>query len=100
GVPRSVAISPQTLSVENRRMVAAWAADCAEYVVAIYEAAVPGDRRVRAAIDQARAFATAELTADDAIRRRGEDAGAAAREAPTPAAKAAAYSAEQAAACA
>lgn len=102
GLPRvrEVAISPQTLSVEDRRLVASWAADCAEHVLAIFETAVPGDARVRAAIDQARAFAADELTVGDAVRRRGGDAGAAARAAPTAAASAAAYAAEQAAAVA
>lgn len=64
---------------------------------AIYDAVVPNDSRVRDAIAQTRAFASGELTTDEAIRRRGGDAGAAAREAPTPAAKAAAYAAQQAA---
>lgn len=95
-----MAHSPQTLSVDDRMLVAAWAADCAEHVLAIYESAVPGDARVRGAIEQARAFAAGELAVGDAIRRRGGDAGGAAREAPTPAAKAAAQAAEQAAACA
>lgn len=95
-----VSRSPQTLSVEDRRTVASWAADCAEHVLATYEDAVPGDGRVRAAIDQARSFAAGELDVGDAVRRRGADAGAAARDAPTPAARAAAYAAEQAAAVA
>ena len=92
-----MAPSPQTLRVEDRRIVAAWAADCAEHVLAIYEDAVPGDSRVRAAIDQARSFAAGDLDVREAVRRRGAEAGAAAREAPTPAARAAAYAAEQAA---
>ena len=92
--------SPQTLSVDDRRIVASWAADCAEHVLAIFEDAVPGDDRVRAAIDQARSFAAGELDVGDAVGRRGGQAGAAAREAPTPAATAAAYAAEQAAAVA
>lgn len=96
----AVAISPQTLSVDHRRLVASWAADCAEHVLAIYEDAVPGDDRVRAAIEQTRAFAAGDLDVRDAVRRRGGAAGAAAREAPTPAARAAAYAAEQAAAVA
>lgn len=96
----AVAPSPQTLSVDDRRTVAAWAADCAEHVLPIFEAAAPGDRRVRAAIDQTRAFASGELDVGDALQRRGGDAGAAARDAPTPAATAAAYAAEQAAAVA
>ena len=95
-----MAPSPQTLSVDDRRAVAAWAAECAEHVLAIYDNSVPGDPRVRAAIDQARAFATGDLDVGDAVRRRGGDAGAAARDAPTPAARAAAYAAEQAAAVA
>jgi hypothetical protein len=95
-----VALSPQTLSVDERRVVASWAADCAEHVLGIYEHAVPDDDRVRAAIDQARSFAVGDLDVREAIRRRGGAAGAAAREAPTPAATAAAYAAEQAAAVA
>lgn len=81
-------------------MVASWAADCAEHVLVIYEDAVPDDARVRAAIDQARSFAAGELDVRDAVRRRGGEAGAAARECPTRAATAAAYAAEQAAAVA
>ena len=95
-----MATSPQTLTVKDRMRLAAWAADCAEHVLAIYESAVPDDLRVRDAIEQARAFASGELALAHAVRRRGADAGAAAREAPTPAAKAAAYAAEQAAAVA
>lgn len=95
-----MARSPQTLSVEDRRVVAAWAADCAERVLPIYERDVPGDDRVRAAIGQTRSFAAGELDVGDAVRRRGGDAGASARDAPTPAARAAAYAAEQAAAVA
>lgn len=98
-LPR-VASSPQTLRLEERRVVSSWAADCAERVLAIFEVAVPGDARVRAAIEQARAFAVGDLDVSDAVRRRGGRAGAAARDAPTPAARAAAYAAEQAAAIA
>ena len=103
GVPTyapAVAVSPQTLSVEDRQIVAAWAADCAEHVLSVYEDVAPDDVRVREAIEQTRAFAAGELDVRDAVRRRGGQAGAAAREAPTPGAKAAAYSAEQAAAVA
>lgn len=96
GMPRS----PQTLSVDDRRLVASWAADCAEHVLTFFEDAVPDDGRVRAAIEQTRSFAAGELDVAEAVRRRGGDAGAAAREAPTPAARAAAYAAGQAAAVA
>lgn len=92
--------SSQTLSVDDRRVVASWAADCASHVLSVFEEAVPDDDRVRAAIDQTRAFAAGDLAVADAIRRRGGDAGAAARGAPTAAAKAAAHAAEQAAAVA
>jgi hypothetical protein len=92
--------SPQTLSLDDRRVVASWAADCAEHVLAIFEAVAPGDDRVRAAVEQARAFSAGRLDVKEALRRRGGEAGAAAREAPTPAARAAAYAAEQAAAVA
>ncbi len=95
-----MAHSPQTLSVDDRRIVASWAADCAQRVLATFEDAVPGDARVRDAIDQARSFAAGELDVADAVRRRGGHAGAAARDAPSPAARAAAYAAEQAAAVA
>jgi hypothetical protein len=95
-----VAPSPQTLSVDDRRAVAAWAADCAEHVLGIYETAVPDDTGVRDAIAQARSFASGDLHVAEALQRRGGDAGAAARDAPDPAARAAAYAAEQAAAVA
>ena len=80
--------------------MAAWAADCAEHVLVIYETAVPGDTRVRAAIEQARAFSSGDLDVAEAQKRRGGAAGAAARDSPTAAARAAAYAAEQAAAVA
>ncbi len=95
-----MAPSPQTLSLEDRRILASWAADCAEHVLPIFERAAPDDPRVRAAIDQTRAFAAGDLGVSDAVRQRGAQAGAAARDATTPAARAAAYAAEQAAAVA
>lgn len=95
-----MALSPQTLSVDDRRVLAAWAADCAEDVLDIFERVVPGDARVRSALDQTRSFAAGGLDVAVAVLRRGGDAGAAARDAPAPAARAAAYAAEQAAAVA
>ncbi|HWU21831.1 MAG TPA: hypothetical protein VN088_09910, partial [Nocardioides sp.] len=50
-------VSPQTLSEADRRSVAAWAADCAEHVLAIFETAALGDSRPRDLIARARAFA-------------------------------------------
>ncbi len=88
--------SPQTLSEADRRIVALWAADCAERVLGIFEAEAPGDRRPRDAIARARAFAGGELQVAGEIRRRFV-AGAAAREVVVPAAVAAARAAGQAA---
>lgn len=62
--------SPQTLSEADRRVVAAWAADCAEHVLPIFEAAAPGDDRPRELIARARAFADGKLDTAEGIRRR------------------------------
>jgi Imm-5 like putative immunity protein len=62
--------SPQTLSEADRRLVAAWAADCAERVLGLFEAEAPADGRPRAAIARARAYARGELDTAAEIRRR------------------------------
>jgi hypothetical protein len=62
--------SPQTLSEAERRVVAAWAADCAERVLAVFEAEMPGDDRPRALIARTRAFARGRLSTAEEIRRR------------------------------
>ncbi|NQX03452.1 hypothetical protein HQQ82_01410 [Rathayibacter sp. VKM Ac-2856] len=87
--------SPQTLTEEDRRLVAAWAADCAERVLPLFEAEAPADGRARDGIARARAFSRGELAAAGEIRRRFE-AGRSAQSATSPAAKAAAWSAGQA----
>lgn len=87
--------SPQTLGEADRRRVAAWAADCAERVLGVFEAEAPGDDRPRQLIARARAFACGELSTADEIRRRfvgGVDA----RDVTAPAAAAAARAAGQA----
>lgn len=89
--------SPQTLSEPDRRLTAAWAADCAERVLGLFEAERPDDPRPRLAIARARAFARGELDTAAEIRRRFENGGAA-RAARSPAAAAAARAAGQAAA--
>ena len=89
--------SPQTLSEAERRIVAAWAADCAERVLRLFEAEAPGDSRPRDAIARCRAFARGELAVAEEIRRRFI-AGGAARDVRSPAAAAAARAAGQAAA--
>lgn len=82
--------SPQALSETDRRAVAAWAADCAEHALEIFEGAVPGDGRPRELIGRARAFARGELGAAEGIRRRFEGGVPAAEVAGMPAAAAAA----------
>jgi hypothetical protein len=88
--------SVQTLSLEDRRLVATWAADCAERVLGLVESVVPDDARPRDAIARARAFGRGELDAVGEIRRRFV-AGRAARGLGDAAAVAAARSAAQAA---
>ncbi|QIG40959.1 hypothetical protein G5T42_17000 [Microbacterium sp. 4R-513] len=88
--------SPQTLSESDRRLVAEWAADCAERVLPLFEAEAPQDDRARDAIERAKAFARGELTAAGEIRRRFV-AGRAAHAVTSAAAVAAARAAAQAA---
>jgi hypothetical protein len=87
--------SPQTLSEADRRLVAGWAADCAERVVGLFEAEAPDDDRPRALIARTRAFARGELGTAAEIARRFTG-GVGAGQAPTPAAAAAARAAGQA----
>ena len=87
--------SPQTLSEADRRLVAAWAADCAERVLGLFEAEAPADHRPRTAIARTRAFARGELNTTEEIRRRFVG-GVPIGEVKAPAAAAAARSAGQA----
>jgi hypothetical protein len=79
-------------------MVAAWAADCAERVLELFESNSPGDNRPRDAIARARGFARGEVAVAAEIRRRF--AGGGASRAANPAAAAAARAAGQASAIA
>jgi hypothetical protein len=89
--------SPQTLSEADRRIVAGWAADCAERVLWSFEAEASGDARPRDAIARTRAFARGELDVAKEIWRRFVG-GASARDVASPSASAAAKAAGQAAA--
>lgn len=62
--------SPQTLDEADRRIVAAWASDCVEHVLAIFESRVPGSEQPRAAVARARSYARGELETATEIRRR------------------------------
>jgi hypothetical protein len=87
--------SPQALSEADRRLVADWAADCAERVVGLFEAEAPTDDRPGALIARTRAFARGELNTAAEIRRRFVG-GVPAAEVTAPAAAAAARAAGQA----
>ncbi len=85
-----------TLTDHDHQLLALWAADCAEHVLPVFEAARPGDDRPRRAIDLGRAWARGEVSWWDA-RSAGGHANAAARDL-RGAARHAAYAAGQAAA--
>lgn len=91
--------SIQTLSLANRRAVAAWAADCAERVLPLFELERPTSDVPRDAIARTRSFSRGELDAAGEIRRR-LIAGRATHEVRGAAAVAAALAAAQAAAVA
>jgi hypothetical protein len=77
-----------TLEEAHHRLLAAWAADCAEHVLPFFRQARPGDERPRRAIEQARAWVRGEITMTQA-RTAAFDAHRAAREASGAAAEAA-----------
>ena len=68
-----------TLQDADHRLLAVWAADCAQHVLRFFEQAQPGDDRARRAIEQARAWARGEITMTQA-RTAAFAAHAAARE--------------------
>lgn len=84
-----------TLEDAHHRLLALWAAECAEHVLPFFESVQPSDPRPRQAIEQARAWARGEIRMTQA-RAAGGHANAAAREL-TGAARYAAYAAAQAA---
>jgi hypothetical protein len=83
-----------TLTDSDHRLLARWAADCAEHVLHFFEVTRPADARPRHAIEQARAWARGEIPMSQA-RAAGGHAMAAAREL-SGAARYAAYAAGQA----
>jgi len=82
----------------DHRLLAEWAADCAEHVLPLFEAVQPADERPRRAIARARAWARGEITMSEARTAAGK-ANAAARDL-SGAARHAAFAAGQAAATA
>lgn len=85
--PRFVAIHRGGLLDEaTHRLLAAWAADCAEHVLPLFAARYPDDDRPARAIRTARAWSRDEATVTEA-REAAFAAHAAAREAADPAAR-------------
>ena len=87
-----------TLTDSDHRLLALWAAACAEHVLHLFESVKPSDPRPRQAIEQTRAWARGEIKMTQARTAAGH-AMAAAREL-RGAAREAAYAAGQAAAVA
>src|SRR5579859_7910998 len=83
-----------TLTDFDHKLLALWAATCAEHVLHLFESAQPADPRPRQAIAQARAWVRGETTMTQA-RTAGGHAMAAARDL-RGAARNAAYAAGQA----
>lgn len=59
---------------DERRAVARWAADCAERVLALFEAEAPDDARPREAVGAARRFASGATGRSRALTRLALDA--------------------------
>jgi len=87
-----------TLTDADHRLLALWAAVCAEHVLHLFEAVQPSDPRPRQAIEQIRAWTRGEVKMSES-RAAGGHAMGAAREL-SGAARHAAYAAGQAAAVA
>jgi hypothetical protein len=79
--PRFVAVSRGgLLDVVSHRLLASWAADCAEHVLPLFTATYPKDDRPRRAIETARAWSRGEASVGEA-REAAYAAHAAARHA-------------------
>ncbi len=87
-----------TLTDSDHRLLAVWAAACAEHVLHLFESVQPADPRPRQAIEQTRAWVRGEITMSQA--RAAAGAANAAASALSGAARHAAYAAGQAAAVA
>jgi thymidine phosphorylase len=66
-----------TLTDADHRLLALWAASCAEHVLGFFESARPGDPRPREAIEHARAWVLGEVTMMRARAAGGAAMGAA-----------------------
>lgn len=76
--PRLIAIRRGgTLTDDDHRLLAAWAAVCAEHVLPLFEAARPDDPRPRRAIEAGRAWIRGEASMTEARTAGGHANGAA-----------------------
>ncbi|BAK35525.1 hypothetical protein MLP_25110 [Microlunatus phosphovorus NM-1] len=66
-----------TLTDSDHRLLALWAASCAEHVLELFESAHPGDPRPRQAIDHIRAWVRGEVTMMESRAAGGHAMGAA-----------------------
>ena len=66
-----------TLTDADHRLLASWAASCAEHVLPLFESAQPGDARPRDAVDAARAWVRGDLQMMRARAAGGHAMGAA-----------------------
>ncbi|WP_026197435.1 putative immunity protein [Sciscionella marina] len=66
-----------TLTDSDHRLLALWAASCAEHVLELFESVRPGDSRPRAAIEHARAWVRGEVKMMQARAAGGHAMGAA-----------------------
>ncbi|WP_031469346.1 putative immunity protein [Sciscionella sediminilitoris] len=66
-----------TLTDSDHRLLALWAASCAEHVLELFESVRPGDPRPRAAIEHARAWVRGEVKMMQARAAGGHAMGAA-----------------------
>jgi hypothetical protein len=66
-----------TLTERDHHLLVAWAADCAEHVLPLFEAARPDDPRPRHAIDMARAWTRGKVTMTESRTAAGHANGAA-----------------------
>ena len=87
------------LDLSSHRLLAVWAAECAEHAQPLFDAACPHDDRPRLGVEAARAWSHGEVSAGDA-RAAAVAAHAAAREAPANGPREAARAAGHAAATA
>jgi hypothetical protein len=66
-----------TLEDSDHRLLALWAAACAEHVLDLFESVRPGDPRPRDAVEHARAWVRGEVTMMQARAAGGHAMGAA-----------------------